>query len=73
LKPVAASATTGFCSPQNDFKITSPFIIARVFLIFFAPCTEGEKHPAALIKNWSAEEALCKIANDEPCLPFRAS
>jgi hypothetical protein len=31
LKPVAAIATTGFCSPQNEIKITTPQLGTRYF------------------------------------------
>ena len=31
LKPVAAIATTGFCSPQNKTKITTPQVGTRYF------------------------------------------
>jgi len=35
LKPVAANATTGFCSPQNEIKVTWGSVDARVFFKFF--------------------------------------
>ncbi len=31
LKPVAAIATTGFCSPQNEIKVTTSLLGARYF------------------------------------------
>jgi hypothetical protein len=31
LKPVAAIATTGFCSPQNEIKVTTPPLGTRYF------------------------------------------
>ena len=31
LKPVAAIATTGFCSPQNEIKVTTPPLRTRYF------------------------------------------
>jgi hypothetical protein len=35
LKPVATSVATGFCSPQNEIKVTRRLGGARVFLSFF--------------------------------------
>ena len=35
LKPVAAIATTGFCSPQNKIKLTPDPVVARIILIYF--------------------------------------
>jgi hypothetical protein len=35
LKPVATNVATGFCSPQNEFKLTPHSAGARIILNYF--------------------------------------
>jgi hypothetical protein len=35
LKPVATSVATGFCSPQNETKLTPDSLGARIILNYF--------------------------------------